>query len=199
MYARIVQFAGATNIDGGVDFVRETVTPLIRQQHGYRGMIASADRNAKLLGILSNWDTEADLEASNSAMLKTRDEGTQIVGGTISVESFEQVVMVAKQPPSVGQSLLVRRTSMDPAKVDENLEFFRTNVLPDIEATPGFIGARQLINRATGDGLVGTVWESADALEAAAKMADARRERAASIGVTFLEQTKREVLYVDLA
>ena len=62
--------AGATDIDGGVDFVRDTVTPLIRQQHGYLGMVVSADRKAKLLGILSTWDTEADLDASNSAHSK---------------------------------------------------------------------------------------------------------------------------------
>lgn len=198
MYARTVQFVGATDIDAGVAFTRDTVTPLIRQQHGYLGMVASADRDAKVLGILSTWESEADLEASNSALLKVRDEATKIVGGQLSVDEFEQVLLVAKQPPTVGSSLLVRRISQDPAKVEENLEFFRTTVLPEIEASPGFLAARQLINRATGDGMVGTVWESADAMEAAAKAADERRARAASIGVTFLEQTRREILYVDL-
>lgn len=199
MYARVVQFTGATDIDGGVEFVRDTVTPLIRQQHGYRGMVASADRGAKVVGILSTWDTEADLDASNSAMLKVRDEGAKIIGGQMTVEAFEQTVFTAKQPPAVGQSLLIRRITQDPAKVDENVGFFRTNVLPEIEASPGFIGARQLINRTTGDGIVGTVWNGVDALEAAAKAADERRARAASIGVTFAEQSKREVLFVDLA
>src|SRR5207302_2856289 len=130
MYARIVQFVGATDIDGGVDFVRDTVTPLIRQQHGYLGMVASADRKAKLLGILSTWDTEADLDASNSALLKVREEGSQIIGGTMTVEGFEQTVFVGKQPPAGGTSLLVRRISPDPAVGQGNLEFFKTTVAP---------------------------------------------------------------------
>jgi hypothetical protein len=198
MYARIVQFTGATDVDGGVEFVRDTVTPLIRQQHGYRGMIASADRTAKVLGILSTWDTEADLDASNSALLKVRDEGAKIIGGELSVEAFEQTLLVGNGPPREGLSLLVRRISQDPAVVEENLEFFRTTVLPMIEASEGFVGARQLINRATGDGLVGTVWADAAALDAAAQVADERRPLGEARGITFGEQTKREILFVDL-
>lgn len=198
MYARIVQSSGATNIDGGTDFVRETVTPLIRQQHGYRGMIVSADRAANLFGVLSNWETEADLDASNSALVKVRDEATQVVGGQMTVEGFEQTVLVGNRPPSVGLSLLVRRVSMDPATVEANLEFFRSTVLPEIQASPGFVGARQLINRETGEGLVGTVWETGDAMESAAAAADERRARAAGQGVTFGEQTRRDILFVDL-
>ena len=199
MYARIVQFVGATDIDGGVDFVRDTVTPLIRQQHGYLGMVASADRKAKRLGILSTWDTEADLDASNSALLKVREEGLQIIGGTMTVEGFEQTVFVGKQPPAVGTSLLVRRISQDPAVVEENLEFFKTTVAPMIEGSEGFLGLRQMINRATGEGLVGTVWTDAAAMEAAAKTADERRPLGESRGIKFGDQTKREILFVDLA
>ena len=198
MYARIVQFTGATDVDGGVEFVRNTVTPLIRQQHGYLGMVASADRDAKVVGVMSNWETAEDLEASDSALLKVRDEAKQIIGGELTVEGFEQTAFVAKGPPAVGQSLLVRRVSMDPSRVTENLEFFRTTVLPELEASPGIIAVRQLINRETGKGIVGTGWESVDAMEAAAAAAEERRARAAGQGVTFEEQTKREILYVDL-
>ena len=198
MYARIVQFTGATNVEGGVEFVRSTVTPLIRQQHGYLGMVASADRAAKIVGVMSNWETAEDLDASDSALLKVRDEAKQIVGGELTVEGFEQTVFVAKGPPAVGQSLLVRRVSMEPSRVTENLEFFRTTVLPELEASPGIIAVRQLISRESGNGIVGTVWESVDAMEAAAATADERRARAAGQGVKFGEQTKREILYIDL-
>ena len=36
MFTRVVSFNGAQDIDGGVEFLRETVTPLLRQQKGYR-------------------------------------------------------------------------------------------------------------------------------------------------------------------
>lgn len=197
MYARIVQSAAATDIDGGVAFVRDTVVPIIRQQHGYRGLIASADRKAKVFGVLSLWADKADLEASDSAMAKTRADGQKIIGGELTAEGFEEVLFEATQPPAAGTALLVRRLTMDPGKVDDNIEFFRTTILPQIKATAGFRGVRQLINRETGDAIVGTLWEDAAAMDKAAAEAEERQAQAAG-RVSFADQTKREILFVDV-
>jgi heme-degrading monooxygenase HmoA len=197
MYARIVQSTAATDIDGGVAFVRDTVVPVIRQQHGYRGLIISADRKAKVFGVLSLWADKADLDASNSAMAKTRAEGQKVIGGELTAEGFEEVLFEATQPPAAGTSLLVRRLTMDPGKVDDNIEFFRTTVLPQIKATAGFRGVRQMINRETGDAIVGTLWDDAAAMDDAAIEAEQRQAQAAG-RVTLHEQTKREILLVDV-
>ena len=196
MYARIVQSTAATDIDGGVAFVRDTVVPLAREQHGYRGLAVSADRAATVFGVVSLWTERADLEASDSAMAKARAEGQQIIGGELTVEAFEEVVFEVTQPPTVGTSLLVRRLTMDPEKVDDNIDFFRTTILPQIRATAGFRGVRQLINRETGSAVVGTLWESPAAMQQAAVEAEARQAQAAG-RVTFGGQTKREILYID--
>jgi hypothetical protein len=87
---------------------------------------------------------------------------------------------------------------MDPSKVDENAAFFEREVLPELKAQPGFQAARNMINRETGEGAVGTIWADAESLDAAARVADSRRERAAGQGVTFGEQTRREVLLGEL-
>ena len=197
MYARIVQSNAATDIDGGVAFVRDTVVPLIRQQHGYRGLTVSADRTAKVFGVLSLWADRSDLEASDSAMSKVRADGQKVIGGELTVEGFEEILFEAKQPPGPGTSLLVRRVTMDPAKVEDNIEFFRTTILPQIQATPGFRGVRQLVNRETGNSVVGTLWDDAAAMEKAAVEAEARQAQAAG-RVTFGDQTRREILLVDL-
>jgi heme-degrading monooxygenase HmoA len=196
MYARIVQSNAATDIDGGVAFVRDSVLPIIRQQHGYRGLVVSADRKAKVLGVLSLWADRADLDASTGALAKTRDEGQKIIGGELTVEGFEEILFEAKQPPGPGASLLVRRVTMDPAKVDDNIAFFNTTILPQIKATAGFRGVRQLINRETGSSVVGTLWDDAAAMDKAAVEAEARQSQAAG-RVTFGDQTKREILLVD--
>src|SRR4051794_4753663 len=152
MYARVVSFSGATDIDGGVQFVRDTVAPLLHQQNGFGGLTASADRARGVLGVLTVWQTEADRDASESAVAKARDEGAHVIGGTMTVEMFEELVVEMARPPAVGSALLIRRLTMDPAKIDANAEFFRTTVLPQISAGPGFLAARQMINRASGDG-----------------------------------------------
>jgi heme-degrading monooxygenase HmoA len=198
VFTRLVQFRGAKDIDAGVTFVRDTVTPVLRQQKGFRGVTASADRAGGVLGVLTLWDTETDRDASESALLKVREEGVKIIGGEMTVELYEEMVVEIVGPPRVGASLLIRRVSMDPAKIDENVEFFRNTVLPQIKASAGFLAVRNMINRSTGDGIVGTVWADAAAMDAAADAAQQRQAQAAG-RVSFGEQSKREVLFADLA
>jgi hypothetical protein len=84
---------------------------------------------------------------------------------------------------------------MDPARVDENLEFFRETVLPDIKATPGLVSVRQMINRQSGEGRVGTVWADEPSLQTAIQKAEQRRPLAASRGVEFGDDQVLEVLF----
>lgn len=200
MYTRVLTFTGATDIEGGVGFVRDTVVPILNEQTGYRGVTASVDRSAGVLGILSIWETEADRDASESALAKTRQEASELVGGDLTVETFEQLVVETSQPPVVGSgsALMVTRTSMDPAKIDENIEFFKGEVVPRIKANPGFRALRNMINRQTGQGIVGTVWADRQAMEAAADDALARRAAGVARGVTFIETRFREVVFADL-
>lgn len=197
MFSRVVNFTGAKDIDGGIRYISETVAPVLRQQKGFRGTTASVDRSGGVLGVLSLWDSEADRDASESALAKTREEGQKIIGGQMSVEVFEEALFEATAPPAVGSSLLIRRISMDPAKVDDNLEFFKREVLPQIKANPGLLAVRQMINRDTGDAIVGTVWADEASMRAAAEDA-ARRQQAAAGRVTFGEQSKREIVFIDL-
>jgi len=86
---------------------------------------------------------------------------------------------------------------MDPAKGDDNLAYFKAEVLPTIKANPGFLAVRQQINRKTGDAIVGTVWTDKASMEAAAVDAEKRQAQAAG-RVVFGDQSKREIVFVDL-
>jgi heme-degrading monooxygenase HmoA len=199
MFVRVVNFTGASNIDAGVDYIREQVTPVLREQHGFRGITVSADRAGGTLGVLSLWETAADRDASESVLAKSREEGQRIVGGELTLELFEQVVWEVLQPPAPGKSRLqIRRISMDPAKVEENIQFFKDVVLPDMKAQAGLQAVRNMINRQTGDGIVGSVWADEESLAAAAAGAEARRARAIERGVTFGEESRWEILFAEL-
>jgi heme-degrading monooxygenase HmoA len=197
MFTRVVQLRGAKDIDAGLAFVRDTVTPVLRQQHGFRGVTVSADRAGGVFGVLTLWETESDRDASDSALLKVREEATKFIGGEMTVDTYEEVALEMVGPPSVGASLLVRSISMDPGKIEENVEFFKETVLPQIKASPGFLAVRNMINRSTGEGIVGTVWADAASMDAAAEMAQQRQAQAAG-RVNFGEQSKREVLFIEL-
>jgi heme-degrading monooxygenase HmoA len=198
MYARVLTFSGVNDIDAGVRFIQETAQPIVRAQRGYRGMTASADRAAGILGTLSLWETEADRDASESALGKTREEARGLLGAQLTVATMEELAVEITRPPAVGSPLMLTRISMDPARIDENLEFFKREVVPEIKASPGFRALRNMMDRQTGEGMVGTSWDDEESMRAAAAEAKTRREEAGRRGVSFGETTYREVVYIDL-
>jgi heme-degrading monooxygenase HmoA len=148
--------------------------------------------------VLSLWDTAEDRDASEAALASDRQEAIGVIGGEMKVENFEQLVAeVGQPPPERGSALMVTRISMDPSKVDENLAFFKSDVAPRMKGSAGFRGMRNLMNRSTGEGIVGTVWSDADARQRAADEALSRRSEGMARGVTFGEVSFREVLTGD--
>lgn len=199
MHVRISIVTGATDIDAGVAFVREEVLPQLEQQSGFRGLSASADRATGKLTVLSVWETEADLQASESAADKARGNAVDVTGGTVRVERYEQTAWeTGSTPPGPGAQLHIRHIKMDPARVDENLVFFRQNVAPELKSAPGFLGLRQLIDRATGEGRVGTLWTDRESMDSAVAAGAQRRATAGERGVEFGADESMEVLFASM-
>lgn len=199
MYVRISTIKGATDIDAGIRFLEEKTVPELQQQRGFRGVTASADRAGGIVAVVSLWDTEQDMAASESAATKVRQEALGVIGGDVSVETFEQVVAdIGDPPPAVGCCLRVIRVKMDPARINDNIEFFRSEIVPRMKATPGFRGVRNLIDRASGHGVVGTLWNDEESMKAADAAAELRRQEAASRGVEFGEMSTRVLLFSHL-
>ena len=117
----------------------------------------------------------------------------------MKIENFEQLVTeVGQPPPGPGSALMVTRISMDPGKIDENIAFFKSDVAPRIMALSGFQGLRNMINRDTGEGIVGTAWSDQEALKRAADDARSRRDEAVARGVNFGEVSFREIVLAEL-
>jgi hypothetical protein len=198
MHVRIVTFTGATNIDAGIGFLREKVIPVLRDQKGYRGLFASAERARGVLGALTIWDTDAERDASWDALAELRDEAQDTIGGDMTVENFEQLLQEIGSAPAVpGSALRLLRVSMDPARVDEHLAFFRSDALPQIKAMPGWQAVRVLGNRETGHGITGTTWSDEAAMNAAAAALESGRQRAAARGMLFGETSLRQIVVAD--
>ena len=199
MHVRISTVRGATDIDAGLAFIREEVLPQLQQQSGFRGLSASGDRAAGKVTVLSMWETEADLEASESTADKARGSAVGVMGGEASVERYEQTAWeVANTPPGPGAKLHIRHIKMDPARVDDNLVYFRQNVAPEIKSAPGFLGLRQLIDRSTGEGRVGTLWVDNESMDNALAAAAQRRAAATDRGIEFGEDELMEVFFASM-
>ncbi|HEV3213554.1 MAG TPA: hypothetical protein VGZ03_09190 [Acidimicrobiales bacterium] len=194
----MVTITDAKNIDEGVAFVRDTVDTTLSTQKGFRGITLSADRAGGVFGVLTLWETAADRDSSEGTSAKLRQQGLEVIGGKVTVETFEEAFVEIKSPPVAGLSLSVTRVSMDPAKVDGNIAFFKSDVAPRIVASDGFCALRQMIDRTSGKGLVGIVWANEAAMAAGAKDAEARRSEATDRGVAFDSFSFREILFADL-
>jgi heme-degrading monooxygenase HmoA len=198
MFTRVLTFSGAKNFDAGLGVVRESALPVLQKLNGYRGMSVSADRDGGVFGILSLWETEADRDASLDALAGVRQQGLDALGGSeLTVENFEELVQEVASPPTVGSALMITRVSMDPSKIDENLGFFKSEIAPRIAAAPGFVALRNMMDRKTGRGVVGSVWADQDAMKNAAAQAQARRPEGQARGVSFDEDSYREILFLD--
>ena len=198
MYNRIVTLTGVQDVDALVAYIRETALSGLRGQKGYQGFSVSADRAAGLVGTLSFWESEADRDASDSALAKLREDAQAQFATDMKVETFDDRVVEMSRPPEVGSRLMVTRISMDPAKVDENLETFRQEVVPQIKAAPGFRTVRAMINPQTGEGIAGSIWDDDQSRQAAADAALARRSEGEARGVKFGEMSFREILLTDM-
>jgi len=77
---------------------------------------------------------------------------------------------------------MVSPFSMDPATIDENLRFFKSEIVPQIKAAPGFCSLRNMVNRKTDEGYVGTVGADRAALDKQAEGAAVARRDAARAG-----------------
>ena len=194
MYTRLLTFTGATGIDAGVDYLREKALPVLEAQHGFRGVSASADRSGNLMSILSLWETEGDRSASDSALGKAREEALKLVGGSLEIENFEEVVQVITKPPGAGCVLNVVRVRMEPGSIESNTAWFKEAIVPQITSQQGFCALRIMVDRQSGRALSGSVFENKQSADASLAAIPERRSAAEERGVTFESINQREVL-----
>ena len=196
VHVRITQLEDVKDVDKATAVLRDEILPGIKGLKGFRGITASADRSTGTVAILSMWDSEADQRASAEAITQLRDSATESIGGRLGeVRSYEQLLQEVTAPPEPGSRLLVTPTKMDPGKIEQNLAFFKANVLPDIMSIPGFRAVRYLVDRQAGEGMVGVVLTDESSVKEAEARAEKRRGAAAQQGVELGQRVQREVIF----
>lgn len=200
MYARNINFTG-TDVDRAIEFIDKEVAPVAIQQKGFRQLAAAGDRSGGVLSILSVWDTLEDLQASDSALAKFRQEATERFGGRLdSVDVFEQFVMeMGKNPPAPGCVIRIQDTRLPADRIDELTTFFRSEILPGILGNPEVRAVRNMIDRQTGQGRISVVFSDQAALQASESARKERMATAGGRGVEFGEARILEVLYSRMA
>lgn len=66
----------------------------------------------------------------------------------------------------------VNRFQDDPAKLEESERIAEQEVIPQLQRVPGFLGVLSLVDRASGESLAITFWESEEAMRSSEQNAD---------------------------
>jgi heme-degrading monooxygenase HmoA len=70
----------------------------------------------------------------------------------------------------------------EPARIDEAVQFARDQILPRARQMQGWKGVISLADRSTGEGLLITLWESEEAMNASAQQAQGLRAESYTAG-----------------
>ena len=161
MYARSTTVRGnPEGMDQEVAYVRDEVMPALTQMSGCVGMSMLADRATGRCIITSAWADETAMHATEQSVLDFRRRAADILGGEQEAEEWEIAVVHRAHPAHDGACTRVLWSAGDPARVADNLDTFRTTMLPKIGELPGFCGLSLLVDRQRGRSALAVTYDS---------------------------------------
>lgn len=177
MHARSTTITGDPGaVDATVEFVRDEVMPMLTGMDGCVGMSLVADRELGRVIATSSWRDAEALHASDQALGPMRAEGGKILGGSPHVEEWEVAVMHRDHATAPGSCC--RITWGRPGDLDQFVAAFKEQMLPRIEAMPGFAGASLMTQGETRRGCATVAFDSRESMLATREDAARLREHA---------------------
>jgi hypothetical protein len=167
VYARSTTInAQRGSIDAGVAHIRDEVLPALMQLDGFVGLSMMLDRESGRCIATSAWASEDALRASAGQVGPVRSRAAEILGGSAEVEEWEIAVMHRDHPSRDGACVRAAWLQMDASGIDNAIEVYRTDALPQIEALDGFCSASLLVDRTTGRAVSTACFEDRALMEA---------------------------------
>jgi quinol monooxygenase YgiN len=165
MYARSTTIQGLpSSIDAGIAHTRDSVMPALEGIDGCVGLSLMVDRASGRCIITSSWESEEAMHASEDAVRPIRDRAVELLGGSRQVEEWEIAAMHREHHAGRGACVRATWVKVDPAQLDEGIEFYKATILPALEELDGFCSASLLVDRASGRGVAAASFDNAEAL-----------------------------------
>lgn len=168
VYARSTTIqAQPSSIEAGVAHIREEVMPALHEVDGCAGLSLLVDRQSGRCIITTSWETEDAMRASEERVRSIRDRAADEFGGIGNpmVEEWEIAVLHRDHRSGEGACARVTWVASDPAQTDQNVEYYKTAVLPDMETLEGFCSASLMVNRASGRAVSCASFDSREAMD----------------------------------
>lgn len=202
VYARSTTIqAQPSSIEAGVAHIREEVMPALHEVDGCAGLSLLVDRESGRCIITTSWETEDAMRASEERVRSIRDRAADEFGGIGNpmVEEWEIAVLHRDHRSSDGACARVTWVASDPAQTDQNVEYYKTSVLPDLEALDGFCSSSLLINRASGRAVACSSFDSREAMDRNREQSTAlKNQKIAEAGVMEADEQEFELALAHL-
>jgi quinol monooxygenase YgiN len=196
MYARSTTIqADQDKIEQGIAYVRDEVQPAVTSMDGCVGLSLLVERQTGRCIVTTSWESAEALAASAAGVRPVRERGAEIMGGEPTVDEWEVAVMHRAHDAPDGACCRVGWIQMDPSAVDANMESYRANVVPQIEAFDGFCSLSMLVDRATGRACGTQTFASRADLEKSRDAAAQLRARSMeTMGITFTDVAELDLV-----
>lgn len=139
-----------TRIENTIPFVRRSMHPVITGIQGNLGLSLLLDQRGRRFVVISGWESQEAMHASDPTIAPLRAEAAQMLGGTPDVQEWEVAALRHTGEPQLGTWVSVACLETDPKNVDRVVDTFRDAVLPTTAELPGCRGAMLLVDRDEG-------------------------------------------------
>ena len=202
MYARSTTIqAQPSSIDAGVAHVRDAVMPRLHDVDGCVGLSLLADPQTGRCILTTAWETEEAMRASAEQIRPIRDRAADEFGGIGDPTVEEWEIAVLHRDHRSGEGACARATWVQlPAdQLDQGIEFYKTSVLPELEALDGFCSASLLVNRASGRSVSCASFDSLEAMQRSRDSGTALKdEKIREVGAQELDDSEFELRLANL-
>ena len=160
MHARSTTLkADPGRMDAGIAAVRDTVLPTVSGMDGCVGLSMLCDRDTGRCIVTTAWQDEEAMAATAEGVRRMREQATEQFGaGEPEVREWEIAAMHRLHPAGDDACARVTWSRVDPARVDDVLGVFRTDLIPRMDEMPGFRSLSLLIDRQSGDNSLTAVY-----------------------------------------
>jgi hypothetical protein len=192
--------AQTSSIDDGIAYMRDDLMRELENIEGYVGISLLVDRESGRCIITAAYDTEDARQASAEKAEQLRSQAAERFGGTVEkIEEWEIGVLHRDHQSADGACVRATWIKGDPALADQNIDYYKTSVLPDLENLEGFCSASLLIDRSTGVGVSSATFDSREAMERNREQALAlKTAKMREVGVEELDECEFELALAHL-
>jgi quinol monooxygenase YgiN len=202
VYARSTTIqAQPSSIDAGVAHIRDEIMPRLQDIDGCVGLSLLVDRQSGRCILTTSWESQDAMRASEERVRSLRDRAVDEFGGIGSpmVEEWELAVLHRNHRSGEGACARVTWVTSDPAQTDQNIEFYKSAVLSDMENLEGFCSASLLVNRETGRAVSCASFDSRDAMDRNRDESTAlKNQKIAEAGVAEADEQEFELALAHL-